>query len=248
MAKPASLRRVKQRSRLPYDISFIGWDAPPIKLTKNDQTNLKKALGKQQENEAFLYFYKQQISIYVDAANTQSLMTPEKVGKRLNSTLAHAKSLSDALDEMKANDHSFIDRLFTTKFLKNSPTQSVMQFRHALALFIPNLEAAATSVNNSQKRGRMPAFPQQALSQGIALAIHLLIGKFPPLTQGGLFSKVLICALNTGNSHLAKNNQHSTGRKNVMPLMRIAKERFNQEEAEQLAVAIKEFVAKSGQP
>jgi hypothetical protein len=127
------------------------------------------------------------------------------------------------------------------------PNKSTAEFIRDLRLFLPDLESAVRVLDAMQKKGTMPAYPQQQLAHGIAMALYLDTGEFPPMTNGKTFSKVLVCALDTGDTRMGKKRMGKIGigRQNVRPLMRIAKDNFDPGGAKELAVTFDAIVAKT---
>ncbi|MBI3045063.1 MAG: hypothetical protein HYY78_19800 [Betaproteobacteria bacterium] len=158
-------------------------------------------------------------------------VTPKKVHARLKRVEERGKGLREAVDRLEITDASHIDSFFTHSFLRNRPTISVNEFLRAINLFLANVQGAVQDLDTMQRKGAMPAYPAKALSLTIAHGLFLENNKFPPLTRGGVFDRVLKCALDAGASRTSRYRSRAVGRMDVMSLMRGAKDGFDPQEA-----------------
>jgi len=221
-------------SRLPYDISVVG-GLKAIDLEQHERVALRNALNKS-PSDTFTKAYAVALGWYVLYSKEVAVLGPGKVSNRLKTVLDHGCALLTAVDDLRDADRCYVGRFWTRKFLANEDAVSENQFLKSLGLFLDDVQSACHELEKTQRKGRVPAYPAQALAQMIADSLFLETGKFPPLTRNGVFAKVLSCAIDAGEKRIGNNG---TGRKDVMALMRSAKNAFNEEEAKQFGEALR---------
>lgn len=167
-------------------------------------------------------------------------MTPKKVHDRLQIVLVRGQSLREAIDGLETTDRMFIGSFFNRNFLKNQPCISQSEIQRALTLFLADVSDAEKSTGAMQRRGAMPAFPGRSLAQTIAHGLFLEHNKKPPLTRGGVFDRLLLCALDACDARLTRIGRK---RRDVMKLMQDAMDGFDPDAARQFGKTLRELAA-----
>lgn len=216
-------------SRLPYDVSVVG-DLKPIALSHRERIDLRNALGKS-PSDSFIQAYAVALDSYIRYSDEAAVLGPKQVIDRLKAVLDNGDALLKAIDDLRGADRCYIGRFWTMTFLAGKDAASENQSLKSLCLYLNDVQSAWRELDKTQRKGRMPAYSAQALARTIADAIFLQTGRFPPLTRGGMYDKVLQCALNAGDKRIGRTE--GIGRRDVMALMRIAKREFSEEEAKQ---------------
>lgn len=216
-------------SRLPYDVTVVG-GLNAIALTHQERVALRNALGKS-PSDFFLNAYAVALGWYVTHSSAVAELGPGQVRDRLKTVFDRGRELLTAVDDLRTADRCYVGRFWTQKFLANEDAASENECLKSLCLFLDDVQSASRELTKAQRKGRMPAYPTQALAGKIANALFLETGIFPPLTRKGTFDKVLRCALDAGERRIGRIGR--TGRRDVMALMRSAKNNFSEEEARQ---------------
>lgn len=229
---PRKPENVKRGSRLPYDVSYVGGVWPDrIELTQRELADLQKAFRRQPSN-IIRRAYALGLSSYVVAIGEYAKVTPAKVHARLKIVLRCGEGLRNAINNLELTDRTYIGSFWTRRFLKNLPNVSENKLLSALNLFLTDVGDTVEKLDAMQRKGAMPAFAARGLALDIARGLYLENNKFPPLTRDGVFDRVLKCALDACDSRLSRIRPHAKGR-DVMELMRAAKENFDPQEAQQ---------------
>lgn len=232
LSAPRKTENVKRGSRLPYDVSYVGGVWPDsFELTQRELADLKKAFQRQPSN-IIRRAYALGLFSYVVTTREYAMVTPAKVRARLKIVLRCGESLRKAMDDLETTDRTYIGSFFTRRFLKDLPCFSQNRLLSALNLFLADVGNALKELDAMQRRGAMPAFAERGLARTIALGLYLENNKFPPLTRGGVFDRVLKGALDACDKRLSRIRPHAKGR-DVMELMRAAKENFDPQGAQQ---------------
>lgn len=222
-------------SRLPYDVSVVG-ELNAIVLKHHERVALRNALN-MPLSDTFINAYAVALGWYVWHSKEVAVLGPGQVSNRLKTVLDRGCELLTAVDDLRGADRCYVGRFWTRKFLANEDAASENEFLKSLGLFLDDVQSACRELAETQRKGRMPAYPAQALAGMIADALFLETGKFPPLTRNGVFDKVLRCAIDAGEKRIGKID--GTGRQDVMALMRSAKNNFSEEEAKQFGEALR---------
>lgn len=224
----------KRGSRLPYAPSYVAGVWPDrLNLTQRELADLQKAFQRQPSN-IIRRAYALGLSSYVVAIGEYARVTPAKVRARLKIVLRHGEGLRKAIDDLETTDRTYIGSFFTRRFLKDQPCVSENQLLSTLNLFLADVKNTVDELDAMQRKGAMPAFAEQGLALTIALGLYLESNKFPPLTRGGIFDRVLKCALFAGDSRVPRTDDPPPAkRRDVMELMRAAKKNFDPQQAQQ---------------
>ena len=234
---------VKRGSRLPYDASYVADVWPDrLELTQRELADLQKAFQRQPSN-TIRRAYAYGLSSYIVAAGEYARVTPAKVHARLKIVLRCGESLHKAIDDLETTDRSYIGRFFTHRFLKDQPCVSENKMLYALKLFLVDVRDAVGELDAMQRKGAMPAFAARALALDIAHGLYLENNKFPPLTRGGVFDRVLRCALDACDKRLKRIRPND--KRDVMELMRHARDNFDPQEAQQFRNLLNDITSMS---
>ncbi len=226
----------KRGSRLPYAISYVR-GVKCADLTSLELSNLQKAL-RRTPGDAIRQTYAYGLDAYVFATKEYAKASPAKVYARLNSVLCCGQKLHKAIAGLTLTDKSYIGSFFTRRFLRNLPCVSENELWSALTLFLGDVGDAVNELDATQRKGSMPAHAARALALTIAQGLYLESNKFPPLTRGGDFDRVLKCALDACDSRSSRIRPHADKERDVMELMRAARDTFDPQEAQQFGTVL----------
>lgn len=219
----------KTSGHLPYDVSGVG-GSTPISLLTREADQLKTALGSH-PSALFMQILAFGLGSYVEHRRVLAEATPQQVMKRLSKVLDHGVALRDAMSQLKTTDRTYVGRFWTARILSGAKACSENELLKALNLFLADVSDTVEELGATQRKGAMPGFAKQTLAQTIAQALYLESGKFPPLTKGKTFDRVLKFALDTGNKRFGKASKPVS---EVMDLMEYAKKNFDKKAAKRL--------------
>jgi len=224
-------------AHLPYDVSVV-WAARSDPLNEREKINLSKALGTT-PSDTFLTSYSMALNSYVLYSGEIEKVSKAKVHARLKKILDCGKSLHDSIQGMELSDRCFVGRFMTRKFLSDQASASENEVLKVLGLYLDDVNRAFAEVDAMQRRGRMPAYPKEALALTILQALYVENGKLPAMTRKGTFDKVLNCAIDAGDLRAGSIKYPAKARQDVMPYMTSAKSNFDERDARQLVEAFK---------
>jgi hypothetical protein len=230
----------KTSGHLPYDVSG-GGGSTPILLSTREVNQLKTALGSH-PSALFMQILAFGLGSYVEHRRLIAEATPQQVMERLSKVLDHGVALREALSQLKATDRNYVGEFWTKRFLSGEKACSENELLKALNLFLADVSDTVKELGAAQRKGTMPGYAKQSLAQTIAQALFRESGKFPPLTKGKTFDRVLKFALDTANKRLDKVSKPVS---DVMDLMRFAKETFDENAAKKLGEMFMEGEAKN---
>jgi hypothetical protein len=213
-------------THIPYDISFAAVSVL-ITLTQRESGQLRTALGKD-PSEHFLAHYVRGLTSYIEYHQEIGRVTPKQVGRRLKKVLKHGEALCDAIAMLAMTDRCYIGKFWMRRVLADQDNANENQLLRALELFLADVAGATNELGEAQGKGAMPRYAKQALAREIAQALYLENGRFPPLTRGKIFERVLKCALDAGNKRIDKTSKPV---RDVMDLMLSAKSQFGEDGA-----------------
>ncbi len=236
---------LSHKSRLPYDFVTIG-DCIPLDISPPERAALQKALGKKPSN-TFLVAYALGLNSYIANFARLGYASPAKVQGRLKDVLKHGRGLLEALQCLEDTDRCYIDKFYTQRVFSRQDAAGEHKLAERLCLFLADVQSAVNKLGAVQKKGTMPEFPAQRLALTIAQVLYLESNKFPPLTRGGVFDRVVRCALDVCDSRLLRVRYHGQARSDAMALMRIARDNFDLEEARQFGRVLNHFTTSKPQ-
>lgn len=215
-------------TRLPYDVVVVG-GLKPLILTQAERGAVRNAL-KKSPSDAVVKGYAIVLASYIAHSEEAEKLSPRKVGARLKKLLDCGRELATAIEELRTSDRCYIGRFWTRKFLADEACTSEAELLNALGSFVDDVQRTYSEVRTMERKGAMPAYSAQSLAREISYLLYLDAKQFPPLTRGGVFDRLLRCALDAGNTRLGRDRR---SRSDVMALMVFAKANFERDAAEQ---------------
>lgn len=193
----------QKRSRLQYDVTFVGEASAPCQFTDKQLQTLKKLL-KCDPTPAFLQNVGLALLSFPISKSNVDNATPKKVADKFRTASKQALNLWNIVSsfsdtesglyfQSRRSDKSLAE--MQQLLAQDKARVGLRQFENYLLRFVEACNAALLLVPDKARRGRMPNFAEQRLASTIAFALQEHAGTRPALTRGGTYEQVLSWAL-----------------------------------------------------
>jgi hypothetical protein len=190
-------RKVAQQRE--YDIPFVGINVKTITLNTRQRDTLAR-LFNGQPSRAFVIAYCYMVGLYVEHKAAVISSTAAAVQKRLEAVADNAKSLQKSLKQLNLTDHTLYDSSMRRGAYRGDPYTTLNQLSYTISHVLPAIKASVARLEKSPKRGRMPAFAEQALAKGLCQLLFEETNVVPTIKKDGAFDRLLSLSLSHAGS------------------------------------------------
>lgn len=173
-----------------YEVVFVGGDLGRPKLDQRKIDAIARVLGSNPSQE-FLKAYSRLLSTYAAHAAAVKSATASAVSRRLHAVVEAAEALDRSLANLQSTDMAIFGRFAALRFLRGGSHTELNEIISNLEQFLPLVREALELVKREPKKGRMPAYAEQCLAQGIAQILCEEKNVVLDARRGGIFDRLL---------------------------------------------------------